>query len=65
MFFIKSLEIDICIYKVGKVKEIYLFFIFMMKKISKLIFTLMVICISIGSVFARVTVEVNSETFDL
>ena len=63
MFFIKSLEIDIYIYKVGEVKKIYLFFIFMMKKISKLIFTLMVSCISLGSVFARV--EVNSETFDL
>ena len=63
MFFIKSLEIDICIYKVGKVKKFYLFFIFMMKKFSKLIFALMVSCISIGSVFARV--EVNSETFDL
>ena len=61
MFFIKSLEIDI--YIVGEVKEIYLFFIFMMKKISKLIFTLMVSCISLGSVFARV--EVDSETFDL
>ena len=34
-----------------------------MKKFSKLIFTLMVSCILIGSVFARV--EVNSETFDL
>ena len=63
MFFIKSLEIDICIYKVGKVKEIYLFFIFMMKKISKLIFTLMVSCILIGSVFADV--DVDTKTFDL
>ena len=35
----------------------------MMKQISKLIFTLVVSCISIGSVFARV--EVDSETFDL
>ena len=34
-----------------------------MKKFPKLIFTLMISCILIGSVFARV--EVNSETFDL
>jgi len=54
-FFEKMIKLTWC--------KFFNFCINKMKKFPKLIFTLMISCILIGSVFARV--EVNSETFDL